>query len=89
MLNVAEIVIVIATWVCSLIGFIWYVATKYAELQARIERNRQDINAMGRSLRERIAIGQNFDRIAISHIQEHLRETQNYRPPTLTEWDKD
>lgn len=74
------------SWLTSLFLFTWTLGKKYGDLRAGIERNHKDINDACASLRTYVKTRDYLLESQIRHIQSHLSKTDDYNPPTLSDF---
>lgn len=73
------LVIFAVSQVFILLSVTWKAASVYGELKTEIKKNREDINNLGRQLRQ-------FDRLAwqrLDNIDNFLQQNYNYNPSSL------
>jgi hypothetical protein len=76
-------VVILVGWAASLLTLSWSLGKKYGELQAKIEKNSQDINAFATVIRRQIRVQDYLLQSQVKHIQDHLSKRDDYNPPTL------
>lgn len=82
-----EIVAAITANLVALMAVVWKVSQTYGRLQARIEENSKDINAIANSLRRQMQRSNRYQDQAIIHLQQHLERTDGYHPPSLNDFE--
>lgn len=76
----------LAALVTNLIGLIvtvWKLSQWQTKLILKIDKNKDDINNLGNSIRKKIDRENYYQNVQISHIARYLEETTNYRHPTM------
>ncbi len=94
LIAIISISITIVVNLFAILRITWKIASIYGELNARIDKNNRDINALSKSLRTEIernsetiegnvstAIWQLQARVHT--LEDHLEKTTDYRPPTF------
>lgn len=81
-------VVILIGWAASLLTLSWSLGRKYGELQAKIEKNSQDINAFAIGIRRQIRMQDYLLQSQIKHIQDHLSKKDDYNPPTLNTFEE-
>lgn len=62
---------------------LWNLSAWKTKLILKIQKNEEDINNLGNSIRKKIATENYYQNIQIEHIARHLEETTSYRHPTM------
>ena len=67
---------------------LWKLSEWKTTLILKIQKNEEDINNLGNSIRKKIATENYYQNVQIEHIARHLEETTSYRHPTMGGFDE-
>lgn len=62
---------------------LWNLSAWKTKLIVKIQKNEEDINNLGNSIRKKIDRENYYQNVQISHMARYLEETTNYRHPTM------